>query len=144
MAMFRKIIVAIDGSEVSKKALSVAIDETKAWNAELHAIYVIETGLLSSIPVDNTIEAIYGLLENEGEQVMDFCRGKADEAGIAFKSHISQGHAGNEILKAAETEGADLIILGSHGKSEVDRFLLGSVTTYVVRHSSISTLVVRS
>jgi nucleotide-binding universal stress UspA family protein len=75
---------------------------------------------------------------------MNFSREKADEAGIAFKTHISQGHAGNEILKAAETEGADLIILGSHGKSEVDRFLLGSVTTYVVRHSSISTLVVRS
>lgn len=142
--MFKKIIVAIDGSEVSKRALSVGIDESKAWNAELHAIYVIETGLLSSIPVDNTIEAIYGLLENEGEQVMTFCREKADEAGIVFKTHISQGHAGNEILKAAETEGADLIILGSHGKSEVDRFLLGSVTTYVVRHSSISTLVVRS
>lgn len=142
--MFKKIIVAIDGSEASKKALSVAVDESKAWNAELHAIYVIETGLLSSIPIDNTIEAIYGLLENEGEHIMDFCRTKAEEAGIAFVKHIAQGHAGNEILKAAEKEGVDLIVLGSHGKSEIDQFLLGSVTTYVVRHSKISTMVVRS
>lgn len=142
--MFTKILVAVDGSEVSKNALSIAIDEAKAWNAEIHAIYVIETGMLSSIPMDNTLEVIYTLLENEGEHTLQYCRDQAVGAGIALTTHLEQGHAGNEILKCAEAIHADLVVLGSHGKSEVDRFLLGSVTTYVVRHSEITTVVVRS
>jgi nucleotide-binding universal stress UspA family protein len=142
--MFNKILVAIDGSEVSKKALGVAIDEANAWSAELHAIYVIETGMLSSIPVDNTLEVIYSLLENEGTDTLEESQNTASKAGVELHTHIAHGHAGNEILKQAEGMNADLIILGSHGKSEVDRLLIGSVTTYVVRHSSITTLVVRS
>jgi len=142
--MFNTILVAIDGSEVSKKALGVAIDEAKAWSAELHAIYVIETGMLSSIPVDNTLEVIYSLLENEGTDTLEESRNTASNAGIDLHTHIEHGHAGNEILKTAEGMNADLIVLGSHGKSNVDRLLIGSVTTYVVRHSSITTLVVRS
>jgi nucleotide-binding universal stress UspA family protein len=141
--MFQKILVAIDGSEISKLSLQMAIDEAKAWNAELHAIYVIETGMLSSVPVDNTLEVIYSLLENEGARIMEESQKSASEAGITLETHIKQGHAGNEILKLAEGMGADLIVLGSHGKSEIDRLLIGSVTTYVVRHSSITTLVVR-
>lgn len=142
--MFKKILVAIDGSEISKRSLQMAIDEAKAWDAELHAIYVIETGMLSSVPVDNTLEVIYSLLENEGARIMEESQTSASDAGITLETHIKQGHAGNEILKLAEELEADLIMLGSHGKSEIDRLLIGSVTTYVVRHSSITTLVVRS
>ena len=142
--MFKKILVAIDGSEISKRSLQMAIDEAKAWDAELHAVYVIETGMLSSVPVDNTLEVIYSLLENEGTRIMEESQKSASEAGVTLMTSIKQGHAGNEILSHAEAIGADLIILGSHGKSEIDRLLIGSVTTYVVRHSTITTLVVRS
>jgi nucleotide-binding universal stress UspA family protein len=142
--MFTKILVAIDGSEISKRSLQMAIDEAKAWDAKLHAIYVIETGMLSSVPVDNTLEVIYSLLENEGARIMEESQKSASDAGIALETHIKQGHAGNEILKLAEEMEVDLIMLGSHGKSDIDRLLIGSVTTYVVRHSSITTLVVRS
>ncbi|MDT8357199.1 MAG: universal stress protein [Methanomicrobiaceae archaeon] len=142
--MFTRIVAAIDGSPVSKKALEYAIDEAKAWNSDLHAVYVIETGMLSSIPMDNTLEVIYALLENEGKETLEYARNLAATAGITIMTHIKQGHAGNEILSLAESEKADLIVLGSHGKTEIDRFLLGSVTTYVVRHSNITTMVVRS
>ncbi len=142
--MFTKILVAVDGSEVSEAALRCAIDEAKAWDAELHAIYVIETGMLSSVPLDNTLEVIYTLLENEGEKTMKSSTVAATKEGLELTPHIVQGHAGNEILNCADDINADLIILGSHGKSEIDRFILGSVTTYVVRHSSITTMVVRS
>lgn len=141
--MFHTILVAIDGSEVSKQSLNTAIDESKVWKADLHAVYVIETGMLSSIPIDNTLEVIYSLMENEGAHTMDECRETATRAGVELTTHIKQGHAGNEILKLAEEIKADCIILGSHGKSEIDRLLLGSVTSHVVRHSPITTLVVR-
>ncbi|MCK4270740.1 MAG: universal stress protein [Methanogenium sp.] len=142
--MFKKILVGIDGSEVSKSAFRIAIDEAKAWNVDINVIYVIETGMLSSIPADNTLEAIYSLLETEGKNTIDECQKLAGEAGIKVIPHIRQGHAGNEIIETAEEIDADLIILGSHGKSELDRILLGSVTGHVVRHSGITTMVVRS
>jgi len=56
--MFKKIVVAIDGSDISLKALEVALSEARIWNAELHVIYVVETSMFSSIPMDNTWEII--------------------------------------------------------------------------------------
>jgi nucleotide-binding universal stress UspA family protein len=56
---------------------------------------------------------------------------------------MRQGHAGNEIVKTAEELKADLIVVGSHGRSEVDRLLLGSVSSFVVSNSRVHVLVVR-
>jgi nucleotide-binding universal stress UspA family protein len=57
---------------------------------------------------------------------------------------MKQGHAGSEIIALAEQEKSDLTIIGSHGKSNVDKLLIGSVSTFVIAHSKISTMVVRS
>ncbi|MDD1677180.1 MAG: universal stress protein [Methanomicrobiales archaeon] len=142
--MFQKIVSAIDGSKTSEAALLKAVDEAIAGKGELHAVYVVETGLFSSIPMDNTWEVIYGLLEKEGQEALTAARQKAKEAGIDIITHMRQGRAGNEILLLAEEIGADLIVVGSHGKSNIDRLLIGSVSSHVVKYSKISTLVVRS
>jgi nucleotide-binding universal stress UspA family protein len=141
--MVRKILVAVDGSEPAGHALAKAIEEAKVWGAELHAIYVVESGLFSSLPMDNTLEIMYSLLQKEGEDILNESQEKAEAAGVSLNTHIRQGHAGSEIIDLAEELAVDLILIGSHGKSEVDRLLLGSVTDYVVRHSSITTTVVR-
>lgn len=142
--MFRKILVAIDGSEPANHALEAAIGEAETGNAEIHVIYVVESGLFSSLPMDNTLEIIYSVLQKEGEEILESARVKADAAGVPFTPHLRQGHAGSQIISLAEELGVDRIILGSHGKSGVDRLLLGSVTDYVVRNSPITTTVVRS
>jgi nucleotide-binding universal stress UspA family protein len=142
--MFQKIVIAIDGSKTSDAALLKAVDEAVAWKSELHAVYVVETGLFSSIPMDNTWEVIYGLLEKEGQEALTAARQKAKDAGTEIVTHMRQGRAGNEIIHLAEEIGADLIVLGSHGKSNIDRLLIGSVSAHVVKYSTISTLVVRS
>jgi nucleotide-binding universal stress UspA family protein len=142
--MFGTILAALDGSPRSEVALAKAIDEAKASKAPLHAVYVIETGLFSSIPLDNTWEVIFGLLESQGKEALKAAEQKAAAAGVTITSHIAQGHAGNEILKLAKNVGADLVVVGSHGKSNIDRLLLGSVSSYVVKYSTITTLVVRS
>ena len=71
MPVFTNILVALDGSEVSQRALVRAADEAKLWNANLHAIYVVETGLFSSLPLDNTVEIMYSVLEKEGDEVLE-------------------------------------------------------------------------
>ncbi|BBL68179.1 universal stress protein [Methanoculleus chikugoensis] len=142
--MFRKILVAIDGSEPADRAFETALGEAGVWKAEVHAVYVVESGLFSSLPMDNTLEIIYSVLQKEGEDVLETARKKADAAGVSLTTHLRQGHAGSQIVSLAEELGIDLIVLGSYGKSGVDRLLLGSVTDYVVQNSPITTTVVRS
>ena len=144
MPVFTNILIALDGSEASQRALSRAVDETKMWNAQLHAIYVVETGLFSSLPLDNTVEIMYRVLEKEGEKVLEKAKKYGAAQGVTIITHIKQGHAGSEIVALASQEKSDLIMVGSHGKSNTDRLLIGSVSTFVVTHSKVTTMVVRS
>ncbi|MDD1696332.1 MAG: universal stress protein [Methanoregula sp.] len=142
--MFTNILVALDGSEASQRALSQAVDLAKLCNAKLHTVYVVETGLFSSLPLDNTVEIMYSVLEKEGDEVQERAEKFAAGKGITLITHLAQRHAGSEIIALAEQEKSDLIIVGSHGKSNTDRLLIGSVSTFVVTHSTATTMVVRS
>ncbi|MGA2913295.1 MAG: universal stress protein [Methanoregula sp.] len=144
MPVFTNILIALDGSEASQRALSRAVDEAKIWNAQLQAIYVVETGLFSSLPPDNTVEIMYRVLEKEGEAVLEKAKKFGAAKGITIITHMKQGHAGSEIVVLAEQGKTDLIMVGSHGKSNTDRLLIGSVSTFVVTHSKATTMVVRS
>ena len=144
MPVFTNILVSMDGSEASQRALSQAVDLAKLCNAKLHTIYVVETGLFSSLPMEGTVEIMYSVLEKEGDEVMERAKEYATGKSITVITHMKQGHAGSEILALAEEEKSDLIIVGSHGKSNTDRLLIGSVSTFVVTHSTVTTMVVRS
>jgi nucleotide-binding universal stress UspA family protein len=141
--MFQHILVAIDGSKISNQALEAAIEEARVWKATVHAIYVVETGLFSSLPMDSTWEIMYSMLENEGNRALATAREMAERSGVKIETLMKQGHAGNEIVRAAADLGADLVIVGSHGKSEVDRLLLGSISSFVVSNSGKTVMVVR-
>jgi nucleotide-binding universal stress UspA family protein len=142
--VFTNILVAVDGSEISIKTLETALTEAKVWNAQLNVVYVLETGLFDDIPADETMEYIRNMLEQQGLNVFSYAEKRCEEEGVALKTHLKKGHAGIEIIAAATDLSADLIVLGSHAKSDIEKILLGSVTTHVVRHSHVSTLVVRA
>lgn len=142
--MYKTILVAIDGSAVSRQAFEAAIEHAFAWKSKLHAVYVIETGLFTDIPADSKLEIMYSLLEQEGKTALDLIEEIAKKKNIEVKTHFEQGHAGDAIILKSEELKADLIVMGSHGKSDIDRILLGSVSSFVVEHSSISVLVVRT
>ena len=141
--MFSTILVAVDGSEVSKKALEAALEEARVWKSELNAVYVIETGGFENIPADSTMEVVYNRLETIGNEALNTAEEGAKKNSLRYNSYIREGHAGDEIVKLSEEIGADLIVMGSHGKSGIDRLLLGSVTDFVTKHSKVSTMVVR-
>jgi nucleotide-binding universal stress UspA family protein len=148
--VFTNILVALDGSKASQRALVRAVDEAERWNAKLQVIYVVETINFSSLPLDNTFEGentreiLYRVMEKEGKEVLRKAKKSGTEKGLTVITHLKQGHAGIEIVSLAEQEKSDLIVVGSHGKSNIDRLLMGSVSTFVVTHSKISTIVVRT
>ena len=81
--------------------------------------------------------------EREGQQAVEVVADRAREAGLVATTTVERGIPHEAILAHAEAVGADLIVMGTHGRSGVDRFLLGSVTEKAIRRADIPILVVR-
>ena len=142
--MFTKILTAVDGSEISGRAVERAAELAKQSGAELHLIYVIDAGFISPGPGDSVRDLVHQRFETEGKDALEKFTAKAKDAGVSVESHLEVGHAGNTIIKKAEELACDLIIVGSLGKSKLDRLLLGSVSSHVVNYAKTNILVVRN
>ena len=138
--MFKKILFAVDGSHVTRKVLETAAEQAKAWKSDLHLIYVIETGWAEG---DVARELAIHKLEDEAKGFIETIKKEISDMGITVTTHIERGHPGDLIVKTAETIGADLVILGSVGRSQIKRMIAGSVSTFVVNHSPVTTMVVK-
>jgi nucleotide-binding universal stress UspA family protein len=139
--MFQKILVAIDGSPASEKALTAAVDLAARYQAELIAIGVAEVPEVVGM-VDEVDEIRQGA-ETEcrrvGEAAMEYARSR----GVLLRSVVVRGHAADAIVRYAEGEGVNLIVLGQHGHSRISRFFLGSTTDRVSEHSPCTVMIVR-
>jgi len=143
--IYRKIMVATDGSEPVKKAVDTAIEIARLGGAKLYAVYVVESGGLSiSHPKDvGWDKAMKEHLTAEGEEATAYVETAGKAANVEVESVILEGNPAHEIVEFAEKNDLDLIVMGTHGRTGVQKFLLGSVAQNVVRHSGKAVLVVR-
>lgn len=141
--MFSNILVAVDGSDISYAAFDRAAEIAKWNNAKLHAIFVIETRVGVSGPMEPSVEIIRQRLEEEGEDTIQHVLKQASEAGVTLETHTEVGSAGSLIVKTAEKLDSDLVVAGSLGKSAFDRLFLGSVSSYVAKETNTNFLIVR-
>jgi nucleotide-binding universal stress UspA family protein len=139
-----KLLVAIDFSDQSLGALRAAERLAVASSAELHLIHVLPARSDTDSPARG------GRRERALTQVEEF-RERLDElaAGVVgavrhVAGHLRRGTPDTEIAELARTIGADLIVVGTHGRRGLDRLLLGSVAERLVRHASCSVLVHRA
>jgi len=137
--MFSKILVAVDGSPITRGIITKASDLANMSGAELHLVYVIESGWAEG---DVARELAIREIENESEKLIAELK-EMIPPGRAVTVHKKSGHPGNTIVNLASDIGADLIVIGSVGKSQVERMLAGSVSTFVMTHSRIPTLVIK-
>ncbi|MCL7476093.1 MAG: universal stress protein [Methanosarcinales archaeon] len=141
--IFKKIVIATDGSENSANAIKHAIELARISEASLSAVYVVDTGAFVSIPVDMAMGNMYEILKTEGDNAVKQVEDLAQAAGIETERFTIEGHPAEEIIKFSENISADLIVMGTLGKSGLDRFLLGSVAEKVSRNSQTPVMVVR-
>ncbi|MDD3248253.1 MAG: universal stress protein [Methanosarcina sp.] len=141
---YRKILIATDGSESARKAADAAIELARLSGAKIHAVYVIDRSIYSSVPEDlEWKEAMYAQFRELGGEAVSYVEKTAKNAGLEVESALLEGHPAEEIVNFAEKNGVDLIIVGSLGKSGIERFLIGSVSEKVVRNAKVPVLVVR-
>lgn len=141
--LYKNIFIATDGSRQNKKAVEHSVEFAKLSGAKLYAGYVVDTAAFASIPMDAGWEMMYELLEKEANNATDSVEGLAEAAGVPFETVVLEGNPSHEIIEFAEKHNIDLIVMGTLGKTGLDRFLLGSVAEKVTRNSKVPVLVVR-
>jgi nucleotide-binding universal stress UspA family protein len=141
---YRNIAIATDGSENTTKAISYGIEIAKLSGATVHALYVVDTSSFSTIPMDAGWEEMYEILRKEGGRAIYEVKERGEAAGVEVREVLWEGHPSTEIINFAENNDIDLIVMGTLGKTGLDRFLMGSVAEKVVRNSKVPVLVVRS
>lgn len=139
--MFRKIVIASDGSEGAARALSTAILLAKTHDAELHMISVEE---LPQFPasIDEVVEE-----KTEANHffasIMARAKGQAQELGVKLMEHVLTGHAVATIVEFVERERADLLVIGYMGHSALYNRVIGSTTDRLVELAPSAVLVVK-
>jgi nucleotide-binding universal stress UspA family protein len=93
--------------------------------------------------MDAAWESMYELLKQEGDLAIKYVAERGEAEGLEVEGNLIEGHPADEIIKYSEKNSISLIVMGTLGKSGLDRFLLGSVAEKVVRNSKIPILVVR-
>lgn len=141
---FKKIMIATDGSENTKNSVKSGIELARQTGATVYAVYVVSTDYYSSIAMDIDWETMYGGLKKEGQECLKLVEEAGKEVGVTVESVLLEGHPFSEIVDFAEKEEMDLVILGTHGRTGLDRLLLGSVAGNVVKHCKVPVMVVRS
>jgi Universal stress protein UspA and related nucleotide-binding proteins len=142
--IFKRIMIATDGSENAEKAVSYGISFAKTIDAEVYALYVISTQqAVTTRTVKGWSKDFEEYLENKGKTAIADVEKLGQEAGVKIKPVLLKGIPAEKILEFAEENNIDLIVVGTHGLTGIKRFLIGSVAENVVRHSKIPVMVVR-
>lgn len=140
--MYRKMLVAYDGSEGARKALAAGLELAKLHQAELTALAVQEKLPRFAATVGEVEEEKAYADEHYG-QLLKEARAQAQAAGVELKTMLRSGHAAQTIVQVAEEGGFDLVLVGHTGLSGVWAAFLGTTAEKVSRHAPCSVLIVR-
>lgn len=139
--MFDVIVVATDGSEPAEAAAQLGLDLAGAFDAAVHVVSVVDTGPLGDHRLPGDEASAAEALGERATTLVERLAHRATERGLTTTSATPSGTAAVEIVDYAESVDADLVVLGTRGRTGVDRVVLGSVAERVVRSSSVPVLV---
>lgn len=149
--MFSKILIATDGSDLAGKGLEHGLRLAKSLGASVIVVTVTEPWVAIGAEAaigwsgfDNPISEYEKACAASAKEILDAASKKAKAAGIEAKVvHVADRYPAEGIVGAQEAEGADLIVVASHGRRGLGRLLLGSQASQVLTHAKVPVLVVK-
>ena len=140
---YRNVLVPTDGSDAARHALAAGVDVADAAGADLHLLSVIDA---ASLGVDVRTDIQAASLEANAREVLDDAAAFAREAGVDPVAETTQYGPSihRTILSYVDDHDVDLVVLGTHGRTGLDRYLLGSVAESLVRASPVPVVTIRA
>lgn len=137
--MFERIAIATDGSDSVRRAVDVALDLAERFDAEVHALSIVDAGEVESSP-----EAVReDLREALSTQAAEALESVSERAGERVTTAVREGRPAAEITTYARENDIDVVATGTRGRHGENRFLIGSVAERVVRTCPVAVLTVR-
>ena len=139
--MFKKILVPYDGSHHSERAMDTAINMALSDKAALHVLYAYDK--LPDYLGEPNFQEVLDRVTAAAQELMESAVQHAHNHGVAATSSVLEGPAAEAILRVAEAEGFDLIIMGSRGLGHLKGLLMGSVSERVMHQAKIPVMIMR-
>ena len=130
------VLVPTDGSKCAQAAVGYAADLARRYDAKVHALCVVDSRTLENAPQ-------YDQIKKEREEVAERTCNDISVGGIPVEQAVRTDIPHKAILRYTTEQDIDLIVMGTHGRTGVERYLLGSVAEKVVRTSDVPVLTVR-
>jgi nucleotide-binding universal stress UspA family protein len=142
-----KILIAIDESKFSQAAVQSVVARPWPPDTEIRVLHVVEPPSLllgrEMTAHDPEFEAVWKALREQAKALVANATEGLRKSGLNVTSALVEGNPKSQIIDVASHWQADLIVLGSHGRKGLDRFLMGSVSEAVFRHARCSVEIVR-
>ncbi len=136
--MYQDILLPTDGSEEAEAAVKQAKKLAEKFNSKVHIMYVVD---ITQGVGDPAFQSRLGEMKEFGQNTVEEVAEKLED--ISVETTVETGIPHQEIVEYVENEDIDLVVMGSHGRSGLNRFLLGSVTEKVLRTTSQPVLTVK-
>ena len=143
--MYKRILIATDGSDKSKKAAEEGMELAKALGAQVIALNVVNEVVIASAvrQLGADRKDVETKLKSAGQKAVDEIKAMGTKMGVSIDTIVRIGAPANAVIDVAGAEKADLIVMGSHGESGASKLLIGSVVQKVLYWATIPVLVVR-
>lgn len=147
--MYRRILVAVDGSDTSELALRQAIELAKAYGARLRLLHVVDELAMGPEPT-RTLDDFWRAARHAGERILERAQARATRAGVKPETKLLEirtlgalvRRVATAIVAESERWRADVLVIGTHGRRGLSKLVLGSVADGVIRTSERPVLLV--
>ncbi|MFD1513418.1 universal stress protein [Halomarina rubra] len=134
---YENIVIATDGSPGSSRAVQEGVDLAAEYGATVHAIYALDSQYVRSY-------SIREFMEREGNRALRRVVDIAATAGVDIRDQMLEGYPNEAIVRYADRHDVDLVVVGTHGRTGLDRLVVGSVAAHVIRSAPVPVLTVRT
>jgi len=141
--LFTKILVPVDGSDNSYRALDAALFLSEKLGSNITVLHVMEEVPITHIESQKLLSELLEAYKKENQDILSKCSEIARKKGVTINTILLQGNPASIILDFSKKEKYDIVIMGSRGVGKFKELILGSVSSKIVHHSSCEVLLIR-